>query len=59
MGFKWKPSCCVNIHWNNSKGTWKKRNINERKNIQQPNEKRKDKHERTIWTRRYYNHESR
>ena len=41
------------------KGTWKRTNENKRKTIQQPNKKRKDKHERTKWTRIYCNHKSR
>ena len=47
MDSKQKPSYCVNIHWSNSKGTWKRTNENERRIIQQPNKKRKDKHELT------------
>ena len=43
MDSKYNPSYYVNIHWSNSKGTWKRENEKERKTIQQPNKKRKDK----------------
>ena len=50
MDFKLKPLYCVDIRWSNSKGTKKRTNENE-KTIQQPNKKRKEKRERTKWTK--------
>ena len=42
MNPKQKPSCYVNIHWSNSRETWKRINKNKKKIIQQPKKKRKD-----------------
>ena len=42
MNPKQKPSYYVNIHWSNSRETWKRINKNKKKIIQQPKKKRKD-----------------